>query len=972
VVLVDDKASVRLPWMPASCQIVINYDLPKTLSDYLRRLTALEGASNNPRFPRVVYSFVEEPQLKSRCVKDIVALLKTSKRYVDAAKKAEINSALGLIDDEEEEEEEWEEEDEDWDDDDWESCDCAHCRGSIIGSTSYHPLLPVPGLEHKSMSGIEVVRLPLNALEDFDKAVPFIAPRVSGHSCTLICLHCLNVHTPWDGWEQFFAPAELTGTMRVVLVLAEGVSWHDYPDCALLGAGGSAWIDILDMDSMDRSDMLLERLVDHEETLRRFAREMQFVAFLLLATVPASLGVSSGAKAKLAFIEERMHARMKTMTPETATLTNIEKSVLNMAQTKLSKTSANADAANLTAFLDQIQELLDNTMKKNILLRKEQTQADLDAGFGNLSSCLHPNDTSFNEDLKALSATHKTCRSEQDAVWKDYDATCILAKNIYLQNIKTLCDAYATAAVFPNPITTCSMDDAVQVPTIGNFLGDMEKFFEDEYESLKEKKDKCSLSRTLSAQVTPFTFPTKRTKMPSGTESSGSMMLKCLEVLLIGVTYIAVSAGLISFNKYLMKEHRFPHAVHLTAVHMATTMLLSTLLFTAAPSIYPSMAKVRENLGQLTKYMAPLGLLFSVALFCSNQAYFYSSVAFLQLLGLIQSGASDEVLLLNAGLAFVLNVLIAMTLKKLSALAFVLIGLLKDITIVASSAAVFGDPISQQQVMGFMVTIAGMGLWSHLKLQEQQKQQEPTEKTPLAPEVPEKTSTKQCDTARDTPFEHEELCKSKICSYYDHKISCDGKQKSLEEEACTLHKGHTCSGYSDCYTDKVEVYNGVVTLAKDGEAAVKAEWILVARIECLLNALKMEDAEVDAGITACKQKSYATDPVALTMHGDAPGARSCEEVFFQPGTATFSNIWYNGLPTATPAESCASQCCRADEFVPGYPSGAACPYVSDVTTTTPTTTTTTTKAATTTTKASFGFGGPATIASFGGFGGFPR
>ena len=36
-------------------------------------------------------------------------------------------------------------------------------------------------------------------------------------------------------------------------------------------------------------------------------------------------------------------------------------------------------------------------MKKNILLRKEQTQADLDAGFGNLSSCLHPNDTSFNE-----------------------------------------------------------------------------------------------------------------------------------------------------------------------------------------------------------------------------------------------------------------------------------------------------------------------------------------------------------------------------------------------------------------------------------------------------------------------------------------------------------------------------------------------------------------------------------------------
>ena len=37
------------------------------------------------------------------------------------------------------------------------------------------------------------------------------------------------------------------------------------------------------------------------------------------------------------------------------------------------------------------------------------------------------------------------------------------------------------------------------MPTIGNFLGDMEKFFEDEYESLKEKKDKCSLSRTAAS-----------------------------------------------------------------------------------------------------------------------------------------------------------------------------------------------------------------------------------------------------------------------------------------------------------------------------------------------------------------------------------------------------------------------------------------------------------------------------------------
>ncbi|CAE7300264.1 unnamed protein product [Symbiodinium sp. CCMP2456] len=286
-----------------------------------------------------------------------------------------------------------------------------------------------------------------------------------------------------------------------------------------------------------------------------------------------------------------------------------------------------------------------------------------------------------------------------------------------------------------------------------------------------------------------------------------------------------VSAGLITFNKYLMHEGRFPHALHLTAVHMAMTTMLSVMLYGAAPSIYPSMSKAIENRGLLMRYLVPLGVLFAVALACSNQAYFYSSVAFLQfckqgniafiffascLLGLqtfswqklmilsivvtgccicahgeikfqmlglvfqlssqvaessknllgeiILTGAglkldvltfvlfqapfslvplmagvistwSPEVfhdfvnmwwvVLLNAAVAFCLNVLIALTLKRLSALAFVIIGVVKDVTIVASSSLVFGDPISHQQYMGFTVTICGIALWSHLKLREQ-------------------------------------------------------------------------------------------------------------------------------------------------------------------------------------------------------------------------------------------------------------
>ena len=83
------------------------------------------------------------------------------------------------------------------------------------------------------------------------------------------------------------------------------------------------------------------------------------------------------------------------------------------------------------------------------------------------------------------------------------------------------------------------------------------------------------------------------------------------------------------------------------------------------------------------------------------------------------------VLLLNAMMAFALNVLIAVTLKRLSAVAFVLIGLMKDMTLVSSSALIFGDPISQQQVMGFGVTMIGIAAWTYLKMAAQQEEKEP-------------------------------------------------------------------------------------------------------------------------------------------------------------------------------------------------------------------------------------------------------
>jgi len=297
------------------------------------------------------------------------------------------------------------------------------------------------------------------------------------------------------------------------------------------------------------------------------------------------------------------------------------------------------------------------------------------------------------------------------------------------------------------------------------------------------------------------------------------------QTILIGTVYIVTSSTLISFNKFLMQPGRFSHAVHLTAIQMVVTLCLSLAFYKVAPQYYPSMGMAKANLWLIAKWIAPLGLLFALALYCSNQAYKYSSVAFLQfckqgnvavmffmscavgsqtfswhklsvlivviagcttcahgeihfvMVGLIlqlasqltecsknligeavMSGAglkldvltfvlfqapfslifltvgvvatwTPDVLvdfkrhwhwvMVNALIAFLLNVLIAVTLKKLSALSFVIIGVVKDMVIVSCSALIFGDPVSQTQQVGFMVTIVGVLLWSRLKVQEQ-------------------------------------------------------------------------------------------------------------------------------------------------------------------------------------------------------------------------------------------------------------
>jgi len=78
--------------------------------------------------------------------------------------------------------------------------------------------------------------------------------------------------------------------------------------------------------------------------------------------------------------------------------------------------------------------------------------------------------------------------------------------------------------------------------------------------------------------------------------------------------------------------------------------------------------------------------------------------------------ANWNLLLANAGIAFMLNVLVATVIKELSAVGFVLTGLTKDVVIVALSCVFFGEQVTSTQCFAFAMTIAGVGMWSLMKV----------------------------------------------------------------------------------------------------------------------------------------------------------------------------------------------------------------------------------------------------------------
>lgn len=113
-------------------------------------------------------------------------------------------------------------------------------------------------------------------------------------------------------------------------------------------------------------------------------------------------------------------------------------------------------------------------------------------------------------------------------------------------------------------------------------------------------------------------------------------MHQWVKVCYIGGMYIALSAGLISFNKYLMHADRFPFASVIVLLHMIGSTVFASILRVTCPWLFPSLTdpskRVEIGWSLMLKNIVPIATLFSLQLVLSNSAYSHSTVAFLQMM----------------------------------------------------------------------------------------------------------------------------------------------------------------------------------------------------------------------------------------------------------------------------------------------------------------------------------------------------
>ncbi|KAK9245294.1 triose-phosphate transporter family-domain-containing protein [Lipomyces tetrasporus] len=98
----------------------------------------------------------------------------------------------------------------------------------------------------------------------------------------------------------------------------------------------------------------------------------------------------------------------------------------------------------------------------------------------------------------------------------------------------------------------------------------------------------------------------------------------------IVLVWITISSSVILFNKAILYNSRFPFPIFLTTCHLVFSALATQILSKTTNVYSPQSLEISQTV--YFRRIVPIAIFYSLALVCSNQAYMYLNISFIQML----------------------------------------------------------------------------------------------------------------------------------------------------------------------------------------------------------------------------------------------------------------------------------------------------------------------------------------------------
>lgn len=150
------------------------------------------------------------------------------------------------------------------------------------------------------------------------------------------------------------------------------------------------------------------------------------------------------------------------------------------------------------------------------------------------------------------------------------------------------------------------------------------------------------------------------------------------------------------------------------------------------------------------------------------------------------------------------------------------------------------------------------------------------------------------------------VCTEEDSQLQEQRKSCNAIQETLDAKACQLGSkmSSNCQAYRACRQQTEDSWHLAAKSVEWSVENLKKEFVTLRKVECLLNHLGADEAQ----LLHCLDAFYDSSHLSLSIP-KPPESHACEALAEEPGTPSYQRAVYGVLPTEAPAAPCVALCC---------------------------------------------------------------